>query len=111
MGGKKEDKARSDGSKGEKQCEQGQRQTKHDWDDAGDGDDENSVQMTNDERDDANDSQALRGGDLTKFRAFVARISYLSQDRPDLKFAAMQVCCAMTNPSASYLERTMRIGR
>ena len=80
MGGKKEDKARSDGSKGENQCEQGQRQTKHDWDDAGDGDDENSVQMTNDERDDANDSEALRGGDLTKFRAFVARISYLSQD-------------------------------
>ena len=50
--------------------------------------------MTNDERDDANDSQALTGGYITKYRALVARISYLSQDRLDLKFAAMQVCCA-----------------
>ena len=69
------------------------------------GDDENRVQMTNDERDDANDSQALTGGDIKKYRAFVARTSYLSQDRSDLKLAAMQVCCAMANPSASSLER------
>ena len=41
--------------------------------------------MTNDARDEANDSQALTGGDLTKYRALVARISFLSQDRPDLK--------------------------
>ena len=63
-------------------------------DDAGDGDDKNRVQMTideRDERDDTNDSQALTGGDITKHRALVARISYLSQDRKDLKFAAMQV--------------------
>ena len=33
----------------ENQCEQGQRQTKHDWDDASDGDDKNRVQMTIDE--------------------------------------------------------------
>ena len=32
---------------------------------------------------------------ITKHRALVARISCLSQDRPDLKFASMQVCCAM----------------
>ena len=56
--------------------------------------------MTNDERDDANDSQAL----ITKHRALVARISYLSQNGPDLKFTAMQVCCAMANPSASDLK-------
>ena len=67
--------------------------------------------MTNDERDDANDSQALTGGDITMYRALVARISDLSQDRPDLKFAAMQVCCAVANPSASDLERVKRIGR
>ena len=58
-----------------------------------------------------NDSQALTGGDNTKYRALVARISYLSQDRPDLKFAAMQVCCAMANPSVSDMERVKRIGR
>ena len=82
-----------------------------DGDDAGDGDDKNRVQMTNDERDDANDSQALTGCDITKYRELVARISDLSQDRPDVKFAAMQVCCAMANPSASDLERVKRIGR
>ena len=58
--------------------------------------------------DDANDS--LTGGDITKYRALVARISYLSQDRPDLKFASMQVCCAMASPSARDMERE-EIGR
>ena len=67
--------------------------------------------MTNDEHDDVNNSQALTHGDITKYRALVARISYLSQDRPDLKFAAMQVCCPMANPSASDLEWVKRIGR
>ena len=57
----KENNGGSEGSKGENHCEQGQRQTKHDWDGAGDGGDKNRVQMTNDERDerdDTNDSQA-----------------------------------------------------
>ena len=35
--------------------------------------------------DDAIDSQALTGGDITRYRALVARICYMSQDRPDLK--------------------------
>ena len=108
---KKEDNKRSDGSKGENHCEQGQCQTKHDWGDAGDGDDKNRVQMTGDERDDTNDSQALTGSDITKYRALGARISYVSQDLPGLKFAAMQICFAMATPSASDLERDKRIGR
>ena len=86
MDKKNENNARSDGSKEEDQCEQGQRRTKDDWDDAGDGDDKNRVQMTKDERDDANESEARIGGDITKYRALVARISCLSQDRPDLKW-------------------------
>ena len=45
--------------------------------------------------DDATDSQALTGGDITRYPALVARISYLSQDSPDLTFASMRVCCAM----------------
>ena len=52
----------------------------------GDGDGRNRPQMAGD---DANDSPALTGGDITKYRALVARMSYLSQDRPDLKFASM----------------------
>ena len=70
----------------------------------------NIAQMTNDERD-ANDSQALTGGDVTKYTALVARISYLSQDRPDLKFASMQVFCAMVSPSVCDVERVKRVGR
>ena len=44
-------------------------------------------------------------------RALVARISFLSQDRADLKFASMQVCCAMAKPSVRDMERVKRIGR
>ena len=73
----------------ENQCEQGQCQTKHDWDGAGDGDDKNRAQMTNDERNDMNDSQALSGGDIKKYRALAARIRCLSQDRQHLKFCVI----------------------
>ena len=61
--------------------------------------------------DDDNDSQAHTGGDITRYRAHVARISYLSQDRPDLKLASMQVCGAMAKPSVRDMERVKRIGR
>ena len=40
----------------------------------------------------------LTGGDITKYRAFVTRISYVSLERPDLKFASMQESGAMANP-------------
>ena len=43
MDKKTEKNATSDGSKGENQCEQGQRHTRNDWDDAGGGDDKNRV--------------------------------------------------------------------
>ena len=37
--------------------------------------------MTNDERDDANDSQALTGGDITKYRALVASVTCHKTDQ------------------------------
>ena len=61
--------------------------------------------------DDAIDRQALTGGDITRYRALVARISYLSQDRPDLKFAPMIVCCALAKPSMRDMECGKRVGR
>ena len=61
--------------------------------------------------DDDNDSQAPTDEYITKYRALVARISYMSQDRPDLKFASMQACCAMVKPSVQDMERVKRIGR
>ena len=65
MDKKNENNARSDRSKVENHCEQGQCQTKHDWDDGeSDGDDKHRPQVA---CDDANDSQALTGGDITKY--------------------------------------------
>ena len=61
--------------------------------------------------DDDNDSPALAGGSIPRYRALAARISYLSQDRPDLKFASMQVCCAMARPTMRDMERVKRIRR
>ena len=78
------------------------------WDGMGDGDGRNRPQMASD---DVNDSQALTGGDITMHRVRVARISYLSQDRSDLKCGSMQVCCAMAKPSTRDMERVKRIGR
>ena len=99
---------RKDEGKGEHQRGQGQIQTEHEQDDVDNGDDRDRPQMADD---DANDSQALTGGDITRYRALVARISYLSQHRPDLKFASMQVCSTMAKPSVRDMERVKRIGR
>ena len=63
---------KSDESEGDNRRGQGQTQTQHEWDDMSNGDGKNRPQMGGD---DANDSQALAGGDITKYRAFVARIS------------------------------------
>ena len=60
-----------------------------------DGDDRDRPQMAGD---DAIDSQALTGGDITMYRALVVRISCLSQDRPDLKLCgnARMLCDGKT---------------
>ena len=105
---KKEGNARSAESKGKNQCEQGQTQTKHEWDNMGDGDGRNRPPTASDG---TVDTQALTGGDITKYRALVARISYPSQGRPDLKFASVQACCAMAHPSVRDMKRVKRIGR
>ena len=73
-----------------------------------DDDDKDLPQMADD---DADDSQALTGGDTTRYRGLVARITYLSQDHPDLKFASMRVCCAMAKPSMRDMECVKRVGR
>ena len=65
---------RRDESKGKNRCGRGQ--TKH--------------------SDDAIDSLALTGGDITRYR---------------FKFASMRVCCAMAKPSMRDMECVKRIGR
>ena len=83
----KERAARNDESKEENRCGWGQTQTKHQWNNVNDGGDRDRPQMT---EDGANDSEARKGGDITRYRALVARLNYLSQDGPDLRFASMQ---------------------
>ena len=95
-------------SKEKNRCGQEQTQTNHEWDGMNDGDDRVRPQMADD---DANDSQALTCGDITRYRAFVAQISGLSQDRPGHKCASMQVCCARAKPSVRDMERDQKILR
>ena len=84
---------RKDEGKGESRHGQGRtRQIGHEWDNASNNVNRDQPQMADD--DDPN-SQTLTNGDVTRCRALVTRISHLSQDRPDPKFASMQVCCAM----------------
>ena len=97
-----------DEGKGEHQRGQGQIQTEHEWNDVNNGDDTDRPQTADD---DDNDSQALTGGKITRYRALAARISYLPQDRPDLRFALMRVCCAMAKPTMRDMERVKRIER
>ena len=52
-------KERSENRRGRRQA-----QTKHEWDDVSEGDDRYRPQM---EDDDDNDSQALAGGDITRY--------------------------------------------
>ena len=49
--------------------------------------------------------------DATRFRAMAARANYLSLDRPDLAFAAKDVCRDMSNPTMSSWKRLKRIVR
>ena len=72
------------------------------------GDNRDRLQVADD---DDNDTPAVACGSITQYRAVAARISYLSQDRPDLKFASMQLCCAMARPTMRDMERVKRIGR
>ena len=99
---------KKDEGKEEHQRGQGRIPTEHERDGVDNGDNGDRPQMADD---DDNDSQALTGGSITRYRALAARISYLSQDRPGLKFASMQVCCAMARPTMRDMERVKRIGR
>ena len=96
---------RKDEGKGEHRRRQGQVQTEHEREDMDNGDKRDRLQA------DDNDSPALAGGSITRCRTLAAQISYLSQDRPDLKFASMRVSCAMAKPTTRDTEHVKRIGR
>ena len=96
-----EGNARSDESKGLTDANRDKTQTEHEWDGMGDGDGRNRLQMAGDG---ANDSQALTGGHITKYRTLVARISVFSKDLPDLKFASLQVSLQQSGGMEAYVD-------
>ena len=57
------------------------------------------------------DAVPLRGEEVSKYRALAARANYLAQDRPDLQFAAKEVCRGMAQPTAGHLSALRRLGR
>ena len=47
----------------------------------------------------------------TQYRSLAAKVNYLAIDRPDLKYPAMNICAAMSEPSHGDLERLKRLAR
>ena len=81
-------------------------QIKHEWDAVSDGDDRDRVQMADD---DANDSQALTGGDITRYIALLHESA--TCHKPDQTSSSHQCRCARAKPSVRDMERVKRIGR
>ena len=53
----------------------------------------------------------LNGRDVTLFRGVAARCNYLGQDRPDIQFAAKEVCRGMARPTKGDWRKLMRLGK
>ena len=49
--------------------------------------------------------------EATCFRALSARCNYLAQDRPDVAFAAKELCREFSQPTRKSYERLKRVGR
>ena len=47
----------------------------------------------------------------TRFRGLAARANFLSADRPDIIFAAKEICRFMANPTGLSVEALKRMGR
>ena len=54
---------------------------------------------------------ALEGNDVTLFRGLAARCNYLALDRPDLQYAAKEVCREMSSPTLQSLAKLRRVGQ
>ena len=51
------------------------------------------------------------GKDITLFRGVAARCNYLSLDRPDLQYAAKDICREMSAPTVQAFVKLKRIGQ
>ena len=57
------------------------------------------------------DSRSLEASEAREFRAHAARANYLSQDRPDLQYAAKEVCREMAKPTVESWGALKRLVR
>jgi hypothetical protein len=57
------------------------------------------------------DDEALSDADAGLYRSFAARANYLALDRPDLGFAAKELCRRMRRPGRADLEALRRLAR
>jgi hypothetical protein len=55
--------------------------------------------------------QVLSEKEHTRFRALAARANYLAADRPDIIFAAKEICRLMSKPTDSAMMALKRLGR
>lgn len=56
-------------------------------------------------------AEELDAAEATMFRSIAARVNYLALDRPDLQFAAKEVCRLMSRPTRGCWARLKRIAR
>ena len=65
-----------------------------------------------DEREDHTELEAELSTQMAKdFRGLAARANYLAQDRPDIQYAAKEVCRGMANPLRRHVKALRRIAR
>ena len=57
------------------------------------------------------ESEELTGKVITLFRGLAARCNDLSLDRPDIQYAAKEVCMEMSRPTAQSFQKLKRIGQ
>ena len=59
----------------------------------------------------AAEEEQLGAEEARRFRSLAARANYLSQDRPDIQFAAKEVCRRMARPTQGCWDRLKKLAR
>ena len=57
------------------------------------------------------DEEELAGEDLTRYRSVVATANFISQDRPDVRFAVKELCRKMARPTCASWRKLKKLVR
>ena len=57
------------------------------------------------------DEEELAGEDLTSYRSVVATANFISQDRPDVRFAVKELCREMARPTCASWRKLKKLAR